>query len=127
MPDHTVTSEQAAGARRHTLAGWFALLFAPAVFFVHLQSAYVLVPWSCIHHSTMLLHLVSSAAVLLGGLGTYVAWRLWGDTKREAPGKGGGEIPRTRFMAVTGLVTSANITLVLLGQWAAEFIISPCQ
>jgi hypothetical protein len=121
-----MTGERSTAAR-HTIHGWIALLLAPAVFFAHLQSAYVLVPWSCIHHSTVLLHLVSSAAVLLGGLGTYVAWRLWGDTKRGASTAGGGELPRTRFMAVTGMVTSANITLVLLGQWAAEFIISPCQ
>lgn len=122
-----MTHERSPVRRRRTLAGWFALLFAPAVFFVHLQSAYVLVPWSCIHGSTLLLHLVSSAAVVLGGFGTYVARRVWGESRREAPGKDGGEEPRTRFMAVTGLVTSATITLVLLAQWATEFVITPCQ
>ena len=115
------------GTSRRLFSGWFALLFAPAVFFAHLQSAYLLVPWSCGSGNTFWLHLVSGVATVLSGLGTWVAWRLWEEVDREVGSSASGEVPRTGFLAVTGLASSAMITLVLLAQWATEFVIGPCQ
>ena len=106
---------------------WASLLFSPAVFFLHLQTAYVLVNWACSHDNELPLHLVSGLAVVLSGMGTFIAWRLWGELKREPPGKEGGAVPRARLLAVTGFVLSATITLVLIAQWAAEFFLNPCQ
>ena len=115
------------GTTRRLFPGGFALLFAPAVFFAHLQTAYLLVPWSCTSGNTFVLHLVSGIATVLSGLGTWVAWRLWEEVEREGTGSAAGEVPRTGFLAVTGLASSAMITLVLLAQWATEFVIGPCQ
>ena len=101
-------------------AQWVGLLLAPAAFFAHLQFAYANVPWACTHDNALWLHLSGVASVLLAAAGTLVAWRSW----RRA---GGGDPPRARFLAVTGLGTSATITLILLAQWVAAFIISPCE
>ena len=115
------------GASRRLFSGWFALLFAPAVFFAHLQTASLLDPWSCGSGNTVWLHLVSGVATVLAGLGAWVAWRLWEQVDREGDSIATGEVPRAGFLAVTGLASSAMITLVLLAQWATEFVIGACQ
>jgi hypothetical protein len=106
---------------------WFGLLWAPAVFFAHLQVAYVLVKWACLNHGEVWIHVAGVASVLLAALGMLVAWRAWDRAGREAPGEEGGPPPRARFLAVTGLGTSALFVLLLAAQWVAAFFISPCK
>lgn len=106
---------------------WLGLLLAPAVFFAHLQIAYMLVPWACAHDGTLWLHVIGFVAVLLAAAGTATAWRAWNRAGRETPGDGGGALPRARFLAVTGLGGSALFVLLLLAQWVSGFVISPCQ
>lgn len=104
-----------------------ALLLSPAVFFAHLQAAYVLVNWSCSHDNMVWLHVIGAIAVVLSGIGTLIAWRLRGEFKDQAQGNDGGAVPRALFLGETGLPLSATITLVLFAQWAAEFFLNPCQ
>ena len=127
------TERKRTGAERITpderapRAQWVGFFLAPAVFFAHLQIAYVQVPWACARHGDVWIHVVDVLAVLLALVGTIVAWRVWLAAGREMPGEGGGSLPRTRFVGATGLGVSATITLVLFGQWVAAFFISPCQ
>ena len=106
---------------------WVGMFLAPAAFAAHLQVNYYLVRWACLRDGELWMHLVDLIAVALGLAGTFVAWRTWQRMGREEPGEESGVLPRTRFLAVTGLGFSAMITLVLLGQWLAAFFISTCQ
>ncbi|HEU4629781.1 MAG TPA: hypothetical protein VFS08_08535 [Gemmatimonadaceae bacterium] len=106
---------------------WLGLLLAPAVFFAHLQLAYMMVPWACERREELWIHVTGAVAVLLAAAGTAVAWRAWSRAGREPPGDAGGPVPRARFLAVTGLLTSALFVLLLLSQWVAGFFIAPCQ
>ena len=106
---------------------WAGLLLAPAVFFAHLQGAYVLVPRACRYHADVWLHVVGIASVLAAAYGAWVAWRVWDDTGRQATTETGGPLPRARFLGVTGLGVAALLTLILLWQWLAAFFINPCQ
>jgi hypothetical protein len=108
-------------------AQWVGLLLAPAAFFAHLQITYMMVPWACEHGGELWIHVSGVASVLLAAIGCAVAWRVWNHAGREAPGEGGGAVPRARLLAVTGLCTSALFVLLLLAQWVAAFFISPCQ
>ena len=108
-------------------AQWAGLLLAPAVFFAHLQGAYVLVPRACRYHADVWLHVLGAAAVLAAAYGTWTAWHVWRRTGPEETTETGGPMPRARFLGVTGLGTGALLTLILLGQWVAVFFISPCQ
>ena len=111
-----------------TAAQLAGLLLAPAVFFAHLQGAYVLVPRACRYHADVWLHVVGVASVAAAALGTWIAWRVWDDTGgRRATTETGGPLPRARFLGVTGLGVGALLTLILLWQWIAAFFISPCQ
>jgi hypothetical protein len=66
-------------------------------------------------------------SVVLSLAGTIVAWRVWQRAGRDEPGQGGGALPRTRFVAVTGLGVSTLFTLLLFAQWIAAFFIAVCQ
>ena len=118
---------QAPGERQDLAEQWVGLLLAPAVFFAHLQITYVLVPWACLHHGDVWIHVSGVVSVLLAAASGYVAWRVWDRGGRDAPDEGGGGPPRARFMALVGVGMSAMFTLLLLAQWATAFFISPCQ
>ena len=112
---------------------WIGFLLAPAAFFVHLQVAYVLVPWSCATQNVLWQHLVGFIAVVLALLGAAAAWvtrartREAGDHPRGHPVEGPGPLFRTRFLANTGLGVSALLALILFMQFIAGFFITVCQ
>ena len=112
---------------RAPVAQWIGMFLAPAVFALHLQITYNVIPWACVRGGDVWVHVVDVLAVLLSLAGTIVAWRVWLSAGREVPGEGGGSLPRTRFMGATGLGLSAVVTLVLFAQWVAAFFVSPCQ
>ena len=112
---------------RGLAAQWVGLLLAPAVFFLHLQFAYAIVPWSCRHDNDFWIHASGIASVLLAALGTLVAWRVWRREGGDDPGEEHGISPRARMLGVSGLGVSALLTLILVAQWVAAFVVSPCE
>lgn len=106
---------------------WVGLFLAPAVFFAHLQTAYVLVPWVCVTRQVVWLHLVDVLAIALAAAGSWAAWRVHARARGEQANDGAGSVPRTRFLGLIGLCISAVFVLLLVAQWAASLTISPCQ
>jgi hypothetical protein len=110
------------------LAQWLGLLLAPAAFFVHLQTAYVLMLWACARGSgTLWIHVAGILAVVLGALGLWAAWLTWTRASGEEPGEGGGPVPRTRLLGAAGLGVSALMVLLIASQWLAVFLVPMCQ
>jgi len=128
-----VEANERTGAERITpderapVAQWIGMFLAPAVFVVHLEITYNVIPWACVRGGELWVHVVDVAALVLALVGTMVAWRVWERTGRAAPGERGGSLPRTSFLGIVGIGFSAIVSLVLLGQWIASFFISPCQ
>jgi hypothetical protein len=122
-----MTAPRASRERPAPRAQWVGIFLAPAVFFAHLQTSYLLVPWACASNGGVWIKVVGALAMLLTALGAVVAWRVWERTGRTEPGNDGGALPRTRFVAVVGLGASVMFTLLLFAQWVAGFFISPCQ
>jgi hypothetical protein len=106
---------------------WVALLLAPAAFFVHLQVAYVLVPWACVVRGHIWVHVSGLVAILLALAGAWAGWLVHARAENPQSNEGAGAVPRTRFLGTVGLCTSAVFALLLIAQWAAGFVISPCQ
>lgn len=110
------------------VAQWVGLLFAPAVFFVHLQVGYLLVLWACGRPGGALwVHVAGALSVVLSAVGLFAAWITWQRAGAEKPGDAGGDIPRTRLLGATGLGTSAALVMLLIWQWIAVFITPMCQ
>jgi hypothetical protein len=106
---------------------WIGFFLAPAVFFVHLELAYVLVPWACATHQRIWIPVVTLTAVLLAVAGTWAAWRVHARAEGEADNDDAGAIPRTRFLGVVGLCQSAIFVLLLVAHLISDVVISPCQ
>ena len=106
---------------------WVAMFLAPATFFVHLQVAYVLVPWACVVRGQIWVHLTGLVAIVLALAGAWAGWLVHARADNPQNNEGAGAVPRTRFLGTVGLCTSAVFALLLIAQWAAGFVISPCQ
>ena len=106
---------------------WVGMFLAPAAFFLHLQVGYILVPWGCVQRTTLWIHVVGILSILLAIAGMAAAWVTWRGADPNGPDDAGGVYPRTRFMGISGLGTSALLALILFWQWVAVFFINPCQ
>jgi hypothetical protein len=109
------------------VALWFGVLGPPMLLLLHQQLNYMLVPWTCRHDAPLVLHLVSLvliAATIFAGL---VAHRLWRETGGGITSYGAGPIPRSRFLALVGMASSALSALTIFGQWLAILFITPCR
>jgi hypothetical protein len=110
------------------LALWAGLLCGPIAWLLQLQTAYILVPWSCAYDvNAISLHLVTVVALLLTAAGGFISWRNWQRTGKKEHDDEGGTVTRSRFMAVLGLFTSAMFFLTILVQGIPSFILHPCQ
>jgi len=112
---------------------WIGFFLPPLVFFVHLETAYNLVPWECTKQEEIWMHVVGALAVLLSLVGNGASWISRARTADVGDGppkhvvEGPGALWRTRFLADTGLGLGSMITLVLIAQWIAGFFITVCQ
>ncbi len=108
-------------------AQWIGLLLAPAAFFTHLQLGYVLVYRACRYHTDLWVHVAGATSVALAAFGTWTAWRVWTRTGRTTSIEEAGAVARARFLGITGFGSGALFVLLLLSQWMAAFVLSPCQ
>jgi hypothetical protein len=110
-----------------TLSLWAGVLGAPAAWAVQMQTVYLLVPWCCGHDRIWPIHLTHfgflGVTLVLGWL-SYRQWRHHGGTWPR--GSEGNSNERTRFLAVSGMLTAAMFALLILGQAIFSFFISPC-
>jgi hypothetical protein len=113
--------------RRGLLALWAGLLMPPLAWLLHLLIGYPLVPWACASGRQFMLHVVTAAAFLLAVGGGLTAWRSWQRSGRGWPNDAGGVLSRSRFMAVSGLLSSAVFGLVILAQGMPSFILHACE
>jgi hypothetical protein len=106
---------------------WFGILAGPVAFLLNLQLSYMLVQPVCVAAHRLVLHLVPVGALLLTTSGGVSAWRNWRRTAQAESSKAGGVLPRSRFMAGVGLLTSGLFIVVIMAQWLPNFILAPCQ
>jgi hypothetical protein len=114
-------------ARQVGKAEWIGLFLAPAVFFAHLQVAYVLVPWSCVTGNHLWLDVNDALSVLVAATGALIARRVWLHEDAGGPSTAAGAVSRSRFLGILGTVASAMFVLLLVTQWSASWFISPCR
>jgi hypothetical protein len=122
-PDTTQYFSQGRGL----LALWAGLLLPPFAWFLNLQLSYMLVPWACVTGQQFILHVVTLAMLLLAASGGVIAWRTWRRVGHDWPNEAAGVVPRSRFMAVGGLLSSVLFCLVIVAQGIPSFILSGCE
>jgi hypothetical protein len=111
-----------------TLLGlWVGLFAGPVAFLLHLQVGYMLVPWACANGHRFVLYLTMLAALLIAAAGGLSAWRGWQRFGKQWPDGSGGAVPRSRFMAIMGIVLSVFFFITIIAQGIPNFILTPCQ
>jgi hypothetical protein len=106
---------------------WAGVLAGPLATLTQLQVNYALVLWACGAGREWALHLVSLLALLVTAAGGLLSWR---NLRRAGGGweeEGAGVLPRSRFMAVVGVLISVLISLVVIAQWIPIFVYGPCE
>jgi hypothetical protein len=112
---------------KRNLALWTGVLAGPIVWLLSFEANYALAPWACIFQTKLALYLVSLAALILCAGSGIIAWRQWIELGKEWPGTGGGAIPRSRIMAVGGVLLSAMFFLVILAQAIPAVLLEACE
>ena len=112
---------------KRDFALWIGVLAGPVVWLCSFEANYALAPWACIFQAKLALYLVSLAALLLCAGSGMMAWRQWIELGREWPGGEGGTLPRSRIMAIGGVLLSAMFFLVILAQAIPEVLLEACQ
>ena len=106
---------------------WVGLLLPPIVWSVQLQTIYLLNENGCLTGNFLPVHITSFASLILSIVGGLIAWYCWTETDAEWKSEQGGTIPRSRFMAILGMMTSALFTLVIFAQWLPTALGVPCD
>ena len=114
--------------RRRTLASLtLGVVLGPVVALVNQELMYLVDLWVCGHGAKGSLHLVPALCllvVLAAGIVAYLNWRAVGRGVEDEHGRA---LTRTRFLALVGIAISAFSALVILAQWFAAFMFSPCM
>ncbi|MFL5504535.1 MAG: hypothetical protein ACJ77T_10065 [Gemmatimonadaceae bacterium] len=111
---------------RTSWALWFAVLGGPAAGLVNVGLGYTAVDRACVSNSSIILHLLSIVFLALAVIAGMTAWRLR-NAAGDWPLTSGGMLPRTRFLANLGLLTSAIAIVGILMQWIPVFFFGACQ
>ena len=102
----------------------------PLAVLLDLQIKYLLVQtWACknVVASTVALHLVSLAFLLLALGAGALSLKEWRGAGRENPGDLGGREGRTRVNAAMGVGLSLLSAWIIIAMWLPHFFIGPCQ
>ena len=106
---------------------WFGLMGAPIAWFVCFGFAYTLTPWTCSFGHAWPQHLVALIGAIICVCGGVTALREWDALGRTPPDDATGIIPRGRFMAALGVLTSGMFLLLVIAQEIPNFIVGACQ
>jgi hypothetical protein len=112
---------------RHTVALWLGVLAGPVLVLAQQTMVYVLVPDACARQSSVFVHLTHLAALLLIGGGLLLCRREWSRVGRGQPDERPGPEHRARFMAFGGMMWNVFFMLLVLAQWLATALLSPCS
>lgn len=108
------------------LLQWVGLLLPPLAWSVALEVLYLLTDYGCATTNFLPNHIVSAGALVLSLLGGFIAWTNWQRSGGEWPSDASGPIPRSRFMAALGLLTSALFSALIIAQWLPTILGVPC-
>jgi hypothetical protein len=108
------------------LALWTGILAGPVAWAFDLTVSYALVKWTCISQREGVLHLMSTAALVVVAGGAIVSFTALRRTRLTAT-DGGDPLQRARFMAILGLTSCALFALMIVAGAIPRWMLDACQ
>jgi hypothetical protein len=105
---------------------WSALLFAPTLTCINLSVTYAFTPALCKFGGTPALHLLAAGCALATMMMTAGSVKTWHDSEDDPNGDEADAAARRNLLSELASIVAALSTLVVLAQWAAVWIVSPC-
>jgi hypothetical protein len=105
---------------------WAGVLLPPVAWALQLTVTYILSAFACEPPWDLSFHVVTILALGASLYGGWLGWRLW-TRVQDGPENEGGNVGRSRFMAVSAVALSALFSLVILAQWFPTFVYEPCR
>jgi uncharacterized membrane protein YidH (DUF202 family) len=106
---------------------WTAFLAGPLVWFLSFGARWSLSGWVCAFNWKPALFVIAAVSVMLVAGAGMLAWTEWQRVGREMPGEAGGAIPRSRTMAMMGLVLCIFSIMLIVAQAIPEVILGVCE
>jgi len=106
---------------------WTAIAGGPVAWMLSFGANWSIAWWACIWQWTPGQFVISVVAMLISLACAYVAWREWRQVGAATPGEAGGAIPRTRALAIGGMMLSAGSFLLMLSQTLVTILMGACQ
>jgi hypothetical protein len=106
---------------------WIGVLAGPVLWLFSFEAKLYWNTWTCASQTKAAPFLIALVAFLLTAGAGLVAWRLWKELGKQAPGDGGDTLARSRLMALGGLVFSAGFCLVIVAQAIPDMLLEVCQ
>jgi len=106
---------------------WVAILTGPAIWFLSMNTNFVLAPWDCVLGWKPANVVVSIIALLLVAGATLVGWSEWRAVGREYPGETGGSVATARVLASGAVLLNGLFLLVILAQMVSEILMGACS
>jgi hypothetical protein len=106
---------------------WF--IVSPSLVLAQQSIAYALVPWSCARQTALPLHAVLAVTAALVAFASWSSWREWRVKSVDKHDDARGGVVRARADFALGLDATVSVVslLVVLAQWVAVFVLSPCH
>lgn len=105
---------------------WAGIFAGPFAWACDLTASYAMVKWVCGSQHTIVLHLITGAALLTTAAGAAASWLALVEVPPESEQDGPRPFDRGRFMAVLGLVMSALFALTIVANDFPRFVLDAC-
>jgi hypothetical protein len=112
--------------RRGILVLWLGILGPPTIWLVRIMLSYILIPYACASAWILALHLVTFVTLGLTAFTGWISWRSWQRTGRVREAVEAGPLPRSRFLAILGLLSAAFFFFVIAAEGTLNFLVDPC-
>jgi hypothetical protein len=109
------------------LALWYGVLAGPIAFMTAMALKFMMVPWACAIGSQIWLTVVAIVSLIFPITSALISWRYYAAAGANLDDEQGGQIGRTRVMALCGVVLSGMFGFAIIAQAIPVFILGACQ
>ena len=103
------------------------VLLGPIVVLFNEGLIYVTNMWACGTGSQLAMHIVPLICLIVALGAGFLAWSDWVRVGRGIEDEAATVDSRTRFLALSGMASSALSALIIIAQWLAIFVFGACM